>query len=372
MAEKKDVEKSINELNKGQLADEQYGDEDFQKQQAELFEVVYGTKPGTVEGESSEENQSSDNKSEESADEINQQTDSNDDSTSDDKSQSSEQSKGEKPKEEKFSEPNYEQLYNDSLSKIQELEGKISGLNQQLQSAAAVNSLINDLGLKDANQERVETVISGIRQVADDLQNVPALGKVINRFYSGELQPEMEEEKIPQDFMPDGMVYSESDAYQDKSSDSYRAYKAFRSWELSSQQKKQEFLVRIEEERKSGNGVSEGFQTALKQLVEGFNTTRVDLVNQFPITDGVWKDFIEFYRSGNPLTIKAAFAVFAKEKGIKSTVAKKLEENNKKVGSVIDSKTKKDEFYSEGDAVPQTDHDKQQKEYMEELGWYNN
>ncbi|MEM4326351.1 MAG: hypothetical protein QXU40_03550, partial [Candidatus Pacearchaeota archaeon] len=177
--------------------------------------------------------------------------------------------------------------------------------------------------------------------------------------------------KVPQDFMPEGEFYSEVDAFTDKKSSSYKAYKQFREWELKNLQKKQEFLSRIERERSNKNGIVEGFEKAVKQLVEGFNTTRIDLINNYPITDEVWNKFIEFYRSGNPLTIKAAFAVFAKENGIESKIDAKLKKNSESKETILNSRTKKEEFYTEGDVVPLTERDKKQAKLMKELGWIN-
>lgn len=362
------AEKTINELNenKNVLDKEQEKDQSFEDQQAELFKVVYGVPTEETTDEVPEENQEVEEETETEVEETEEEVEEIAASTT-------EQPKGTKTQGKKGEEDtsDYQKLYNESLSKIQQLEGTISELSQKIQSFGTLNNLINDLGLKDANQERVQTVITNIRQVADDLHNVPSLGQVLNKFYKGELNAEIDEDKVPQDFMPEGYVYSESDAFSDKTSPSYKAYKSFRQWEMDTTHKKQEFLSRIEQERGNKNGVVEGFEKAVKQLVEGFNSTRVDLVNQFPINDDTWNKFIEFYRSGNPLTIKAAFAVFAKENGIESKIDAKLKKNKESKETILNSKTKKDEFYSEGDIVPTTEHDKQQASLMKELGWIN-
>jgi hypothetical protein len=356
---------TINDLNKDKnVLDENQGkDEEMEAMQAELFKVVYGTDPSNLNADSKENQE--EKGSGENADK--------DEQSADEKSLNTEQSK-EKSKQEKVDGEgdDYQEKYTQSLNKITELEGVISDLNQKIQSMATLNNLVKDLGLGDASQDQVQTVLKNVRQVADDLQNVPSLGQIVNKYYSGELQLEgNEEEKIPQDFMPEREVYSESDAFQDKTSSSFRAYRKFREWENQVVEKKRAFLQRIESERNNKSGAVEGFEKALRQLVDGFTETRADLVNHYPIGDDTWSRFIEFYRSGDPKTIKAAFAVFAMENKIKSKIQDKLDKNGKQTGSVLDSKTKKDEFYSEGEAIPTTDHDKQQKEYMKELGWIN-
>ncbi|MEM4326246.1 MAG: hypothetical protein QXU40_03015, partial [Candidatus Pacearchaeota archaeon] len=159
------ADKTINELNKDVLEKNQEKDDLFEKQQAELFRVVYGVPPENSVEEVPEENQEVE-EVEEAEEEVEEVS-------------APEQSEGIERQSIKEG-TDYQKLYNESQIKIQQLEKTISDLNQKIQSFGTLNNLINDLGLKDATQEQVQTVVANIRQVADDLYNVPSLGQVLN------------------------------------------------------------------------------------------------------------------------------------------------------------------------------------------------
>ena len=259
--------------------------------------------------------------------------------------------KGQQPQEKQVTAPTPDAKVTELENKITELNNKIaelqtanSGLQTQIQSYQQVSNLVKAVGLDTKDQNEQAYVIKNLKKVADDMANVPMFTTFLRKFYSGELGISPTDEKGIDSFMPEGETYLESEGYQ-PGTDSYKARQKFLEHEENLRYKKREFLESIERERETQEkgpqgAIPEGFIKAVKQLLDGFDKTKVELSNVYPITEEDWSKFIEFYRSGDSEIIKSAFGVFANKKSIKSKVEQKIVENKEKTDFVINSKTR--------------------------------
>lgn len=372
-------EKTINEIseNKSILADNQEKSPEFEAEQAKLFREYWGIDIEDSDSSAiSEEDHKevSENKGEKVEEKPEEPKGAEEETSTDLLEKAT--SEDEQPEEIQADKTdiqgeNLSEKYNRSLVKIQQLEKTVSELTTKIQSYQNISNTAKAIGLDDVDQSKVETVMKSVKQVADDLQNLPGLAKVIDKYYKGELEEDISERKIPQDFMPEGEVYFESDAYQDRTSESAKAYAKYKDWEYEFYERKRDFLDRVNKQRSEKSSIVDGMQNAVKKLVEGFNSTKVDLSNEFPLNEDIWSKFIEFYRSGDSDIIKAAFAVFAGKSGIKSKTNSKIQKNKDTSGFVLNSKTKKVETSDIADFGVSTDEEKEQYEYGKELGWWN-
>lgn len=129
-------------------------------------------------------------------------------------------------------------------------------------------------------------------------------------------------------------------------------------------------MATLEQERQKTtpvNQIPEGFAKAVKQLLDQFNKTKLELANVYPVTDDSWDKFVEFYRSGDADIIKSAFGVFAQRNNIKSKVAQKVEANKDKAEFITNSKTKVANEVGKNAFGIETEVDEEQAKRYEEL-----
>ena len=248
---------------------------------------------------------------------------------------------------------------------VERLKEENSSLRSTVQASNQVANLIKDIGIDEIDQNKQAVVLKQMKQVADDIQNVPSLGEALKKYYSGELVEV--EEKSPQDFMPEGEFFDTTEQYE-KGTESFKAFRSWQRYLNESEAKKQDFFQRLEQDRQTNETLGNGFVEQVKKVVNGFAKVKAEISNRFTIDDDTWDKFKKFYSSGDDEIIKAAFSVFASKNGMKDRITQKIEGNKTKSNSILDSKTKKsvDSGRRDNNGVP-LDFDEKQKELAGEL-----
>lgn len=227
----------------------------------------------------------------------------------------------------------------DLSEKIKQLVQSHNELLQKLQSYGTVNNVIKELGFENMKPDELAATMKELKVAAIDMMNNPVVLDIIEGIATGNLPKELKQEtKTVSDFMPEGEVYDQYEAVNDPSSASWKAREQWEQWNFQQKRNVESLLEKVKSKKESVSDIKQKYEQASKVLQEKMKEVKIYAQDEYGVSEDEFKEFMDSFKSFDTDIIKIAFAVFAKKKGIKSKIDRKLEQSKK--GGFIESDTK--------------------------------
>lgn len=229
--------------------------------------------------------------------------------------------------------------YSGDLSeKIDQLVKSNNHLNAEIAKLQNIQNTLNSLGWEGMKQHELAATMKELKVAADLMQNqffFDLAEGILTNNIPKELQVE---EKVPQDFMPDGVEFDYNEAMRDKRSLSYEAYTKYENHKKQSNAQVENLLAKTREGKKTVGDLQSQVEAGKKKLESFQSKLKETVKDEYDISDSKFDKIWSKIQNFDLDLFKIAFAVEARKNGVKSKTMKKIEENKDKVSaeSIID------------------------------------
>jgi hypothetical protein len=223
--------------------------------------------------------------------------------------------------------------YSGELSeKVEQLARANAELTAKLNSYGNVANTLKELNLDNASNEEIVGTMKDLKVLHSDFMQNPKFLDVVTAVASGDLSsiPGTEEKRVS-DFMPEGESYDAEDAIDDPESPSWKARKKQEKHQRDQENALNELLGSIRGKKESLANVETQLAESKKILNERLGEVKQFATDEYDVSEGQFKKFVDSFKQFDTNIIKVAFAVYAKQEGISNKLARKLEENKDKV-----------------------------------------
>jgi hypothetical protein len=221
--------------------------------------------------------------------------------------------------------------YSGELSnKIEQLARANAELKAKLNSYGNVANTIKELGLDGVDNEQIVDTMKDYKDLHRDLQN-PKFLNVVTAVASGDFSNiPGSEVKTVSNFLPEDEDYDAHDAMNDPASPSWIAREKWEKHQREQQKALNDLMDSINGRKEGLTDVEKQLKESKKILGEKLGEVKSFALQEYDVGENDFNDFVSKFKQFDTSIIKVAWAVYAKQNGIKNKLSRKLEENKGK------------------------------------------
>jgi hypothetical protein len=221
--------------------------------------------------------------------------------------------------------------YSGELSnQIEQLARANAELQAKLSSYGNVANTIEELKLGEKSQNEITETMKDLVDLNRDLKN-PRFLDVVAAVASGDFSNiPGTEKKTVSEFLPKDEDYDVQDAMNDPSSPSWIAREKWEDNQRKQQKALDDLMGSINNRKEGLTDVEKQLKESKKILGEKLGEVRNFALQEYDVGENDFNDFVSKFKQFDTSIIKVAWAVYAKQNGIKNKLSRKLEENKGK------------------------------------------